>query len=62
MTTETTGKTAKELAILFSEMLKQEITPDMIEEDIKEGCPTNPDGTLSIFVYAAWLNQRILNA
>jgi len=35
-------------------------TREIIETDIAAGCPVNPDGTISLPKYAAWLvrNQR----
>jgi len=31
------------------------ITEAMIQRDIDEGAPTNPDGTINLVHYAAWL-------
>lgn len=28
---------------------------DVIEDDIASGAPVNPDGTINLFDYAAWL-------
>ena len=32
-----------------------EITEEMLRADINDGAPTNPDGSLNIVLYAAWL-------
>lgn len=31
-----------------------------ITADIAEGAPTNPDGTMDIMSYGAWLAQRVI--
>jgi hypothetical protein len=31
------------------------ITAEMIQRDVAAGTPTNPDGTLNLVHYAAWL-------
>lgn len=31
---------------------------EIIEADIAAGCPVNPDGTVSLLAYAAWLVRR----
>ncbi len=33
----------------------QPITVDMLEADLAAGAPTNPDGTINLVHYAAWL-------
>lgn len=32
------------------------LVPDTVRRHIAEGCPTNPDGTINLVHYAAWLN------
>lgn len=34
------------------------ITREMIEADIKTGAPANPDGTINLVHYAAWLARE----
>ncbi len=34
------------------------VTPDMIETDIASGAPRNPDGTINVVHYAAWLMKE----
>lgn len=31
------------------------VTTDMLDADIASGAPTNPDGTINLVHYAAWL-------
>lgn len=31
------------------------VTPEQIQADIEAGLPTNPDGTINLVRYAAWL-------
>ena len=40
---------------LLSAAAKVQIPVGQIEEDIQSGAPTNPDGTLNLMHYAAWL-------
>ena len=40
-------------ALEASQMLNVE--PSWIDEDLKSGAPKNPDGTLNVVVYTAWL-------
>ena len=35
------------------------ISEDMLRADIDVGVPTNPDGTVNLVHYAAWLNREI---
>ena len=34
------------------------LTSEMIEADVASGAPTNPDGTLNLVHYAAWLARE----
>ena len=43
------------LARLLSAAGGQRITIEMIEADLATGAPTNPDGTIHLVHYAAWL-------
>ena len=38
------------------------VTAEMVRDDIDDGAPTNPDGTLNIVQYAAWLLKEISRA
>jgi len=35
------------------------ISEDMVRADIGAGAPTNPDGTVNLVHYAAWLNREM---
>lgn len=35
------------------------VTPEMIEADVAAGAPTNPDGTINLVRYAAWLVKEM---
>ena len=37
------------------------VTAEMIEADIASGAPTNPDGTINLVSYAAWLIKEPSN-
>jgi len=46
-------------ARLLSAAGSQEITRGMIESDIAAGAPANPDGTINLLHYAAWLVKEL---
>jgi hypothetical protein len=35
------------------------VTVDMLREDIDDGAPANPDGTINLICYAAWLVKEM---
>jgi len=35
------------------------ITAEMVRDDIDDGAPTNPDGTINLVHYAAWLVKEM---
>ena len=37
----------------------QPVTAEMLERDVDAGAPTNPDGTISLVSYAAWLVREM---
>lgn len=45
-------------ARLLSKAGGQEVTEDMIREDIEAGFPANEDGTVNLIRYAAWLAKE----
>lgn len=47
--------TVPDAAKLLSKAGGQSVEMDMLEADIAEGLPTNPDGSLNLVLYAAWL-------
>lgn len=46
-------------ARLLSRAGGQTLTVEMLEADIAEGAPTNPDGTLNLVHYASWLVKEL---
>ena len=38
------------------------VTVDMVRDDIDDGAPTNPDGTINLVHYTAWLLREISRA
>ena len=37
------------------------VTEDIVRADIRSGAPANPDGTINLVHYAAWLVARLAN-
>jgi len=46
-------------ARLLSAAGGQRVTVEMLEADVAAGAPTNPDGTISLVQYAAWLVKEM---
>lgn len=46
-------------AKLLSKIAGQTVEPAMLEEDIADGAPTNPDGSINLVHYAAWLVREM---
>lgn len=46
---------AKVMAAAF----KRRIEADKIRQDVEDGAPTNPDGTLNLVQYSAWLAKEM---
>lgn len=46
------------LASVLTEAFGTEIHPDMIAADISKGAPANPDGTIGLVAYVAWLVKQ----
>lgn len=44
-----------EAAAVLSRLAGQPITEDMLRRDIAAGAPANPDGSINLVEYAAWL-------
>ena len=40
----------------------QRVTEDMLQADIDAGAPTNPNGTVNLVHYAAWLVKELAAA
>jgi hypothetical protein len=41
---------------------RESVTEEMLRADVDAGAPTNPDGTLNLVYYAAWLIQETSRA
>lgn len=46
-------------ATVLSRMGGKPVTADMLEADIDAGAPTNPDGTINLVHYGAWLVREM---
>ena len=55
----TTALPLRDAARLLSKTGGQPISMDMLEADIADGAPTNPDGTINLVHYAAWLVKEL---
>lgn len=54
--------TVEELAALLTQFGAGggvRVDPDTIRADIREGAPANPDGTINLVHYTAWLAKRV---
>lgn len=45
-------------AQLLSKAGARQIRVEQIEADVAAGAPTNPDGTINLVTYAAWLSRE----
>lgn len=45
-------------ARMLSEAADHRVTVAMLQADVAAGAPTNPDGTIDLIAYAAWLLMR----
>ena len=43
------------LARILSASGGRQVSVEMLEADVEDGAPTNPDGTINLVNYAAWL-------
>ena len=50
-----TALSLADVAALLSRVGGKPVTAEMLREDIAAGAPQNPDGTLNLVHYAAWL-------
>ena len=48
-----------DVAALLSRVGGKPVTADMIRADIDAGAPVNPDGTMNLIQYAAWLVREV---
>ena len=57
-----TALTIDQTAKILSSAGGRRITEEMIRADIDAGAPTNPDGTVNLVNYTAWLvNEMVSN-
>jgi hypothetical protein len=54
-----TSMPLKDAARLLSKLGQEPVTQEMLEGDIACGAPLNPDGTLNLIHYAAWLVKEL---
>jgi hypothetical protein len=47
-----------EAARLLSKVGGRPVTEGVLRDDVARGAPTNPDGTLNLVGYAAWLVEK----
>lgn len=48
-----------EVAKLLALASRRDITEAMVREDLDAGAPVNPDGTVNLVHYAAWLVKQL---
>ena len=51
--------TVAQVARLLSRAGSSPVTPAMVESDVAAGAPTNPNGTINLVHYAAWLVREV---
>ena len=54
-----TALSLADVAALLSRVGGKPVTAEMIREDIAAGAPQNPDGTMNLIQYAAWLVREV---
>ena len=57
-TLDPTALPLAEAARLLAKVSAASIHEPMLQRDVTSGAPTNPDGTLNLVHYAAWLIQE----
>jgi len=56
---DTTALSLDDAARLLAAVGGVRITREMLETDVKTGAPANPDGTINLVHYAAWLAREM---
>lgn len=51
--------TVAQVARLLTRAASSPVTPAMVEADVADGAPTNPNGTINLVHYAAWLVKEM---
>ena len=54
-----TALSLTDAATVLSKAGGRDVTEDMIREDLAAGAPLNPDGTLNLIHYGAWLVREV---
>ena len=49
-----------DMARVLSASGSRSVTVEMLQTDVDAGAPLNPDGTLNLVHYAAWLVKNVL--
>jgi hypothetical protein len=50
----------EDLARILSGCGLRQVTAEMLREDLDDGAPRNPDGTVNLVHYTAWLVKELL--
>jgi len=54
-----TALALSDLAKLLSKSAGRPIAPEILRRDVEAGAPVNPDGTINLVHYAAWLVKEM---
>jgi len=54
-----TAMTVEDAARVLTAAGGRPITREMIQADIQDGAPVNPDGTVNLIQYAAWIVKEM---
>ena len=54
-----TAMSVRDTVRLLTKVGGEAVTEDMLQEDIRDGAPANPDGTINLVHYAAWLVREL---
>ncbi len=54
-----TALSLEDAARALSQVGGEAVTEDVLRTDVAAGAPTNPDGTLNLVHYAAWLAKQM---
>ena len=56
---QVTALSPENAARLLARVGSKRATVQRLQEDIEAGAPSNPDGTISLIAYAAWLVREL---
>ena len=54
-----TAMTVEDAARILTAAGGRPVTREMIETDLQDGAPVNPDGTVNLIQYAAWIVKEM---